>query len=222
MIPKRKYHKRGDLIHGILARSHPMYARHQLMLRRCYDSKDPAFKNYGARGITVCDTWFVFKNYATDMGLPPSEFATVERVNNDGNYEPGNCAWVDRTQQCLNRRTFKNNTSGERGVIKIKNRFAARYDEYGTRFNLGRFDTVEEAKQERDKFITMLHEDPEQALLMTKRQARLDSKTGVRGISKRGDGYYTVRTTVNKVRVYHGCAKTLKEALLLLESVNEN
>ena len=222
MIPKRKYHKRGKLIHGFLARSHPLYARHQLMLLRCFDSDDPAYKNYGKRGITVCDEWLMFEQYAIDMGLPPDKYSTVDRKNNDGNYEPSNCVWEDRTQQCLNRRLFSNNTSGEQGVIAIKNRFAARYDEYGTRFNLGRFDTLEEATSSRNLFISLLHSDPEKALLMTERRPRFDSSTGIKGISKRADGYFVVRTTIESTRIYHGCSKSLSKAILILRNVNDN
>lgn len=219
MLPKRKYHPRGKLIHGYEARKHPLYTRHNLMLQRCFDPENKSYKNYGLRGITVCRRWFDFENYALDMGLPPHEYATVERVNNNGNYEPDNCEWKDRTQQCLNRRDFKNNTSGKRGVVEIKGRFEARYDEYNTRFNLGRFATVGEASTYRETFIKLLHTDPEKAMQMTERRSRHDSRTGIKGISKRSDGYYTVRTTIEGVRKYHGCSKDLAGAIKILEKI---
>lgn len=64
---------------------------------------------YGGRGITVCARWRRFDNFVADMGLCPDGL-TLDRINNDGNYEPGNCRWTTWEQQYLNRRS----NSGER------------------------------------------------------------------------------------------------------------
>lgn len=58
---------------------------------------------YIGRGITVCDRWLVFENFLADMGEPPAVGLTLERKNNDGNYEPDNCVWATRKQQHRNR-----------------------------------------------------------------------------------------------------------------------
>lgn len=74
------------------------------MIQRCSYEKHPFFKNYGGRGILVCDRWKTFSNFFADMGPRPAK-ATLERKKNDGNYEPGNCCWASRSQQARNKRS---------------------------------------------------------------------------------------------------------------------
>src|SRR3954452_2152147 len=63
--------------------------------RRCHDSNTEAYRNYGGRGIVVCDRWrYSFQAFLDDMGECPDRHHSIERKDNDGNYEPGNCAWV--------------------------------------------------------------------------------------------------------------------------------
>lgn len=75
------------------------------MKKRCYRKQCKSYPDYGGRGITVCDRWFgSFEAFLEDMGPAPSRSHTIERVNNDGNYEPGNCIWATRLVQSRNRR----------------------------------------------------------------------------------------------------------------------
>jgi hypothetical protein len=77
------------------------------MKRRCLNSNCKAYKNYGGRGIKVCDRWLEsFNNFLEDMGERP-EGLSIDRINNDGNYEPSNCKWATNKEQINNRRTSK-------------------------------------------------------------------------------------------------------------------
>ena len=80
----------------------------QNMKKRCLDQNNAHYHNYGGRGITVCDRWVnSFENFYADMGKKPTNKHTLERINNDGNYEPSNCKWATRQEQLLNKRVRK-------------------------------------------------------------------------------------------------------------------
>lgn len=86
------------------------------MKQRCYYQKHKAYKNYGGRGITVCEEWKnsskAFFEWALANGY--EEHLTLDRIENDGNYEPSNCRWVSQREQCNNKRN-KSNT----GVVGV-------------------------------------------------------------------------------------------------------
>lgn len=86
----------------------PEYAIWKAMKSRCYRVKDCHFKNYGARGIYVCDRWKnSFENFYADMGLRPSPEHSIDRKNNDQPYSPENCRWATEEQQNNNKRTSR-------------------------------------------------------------------------------------------------------------------
>jgi len=75
------------------------------MRRRCNYPQDRGYKNYGGRGIKVCERWDTsFAAFLEDMGKAPSPKHSIDRVNNNGNYEPGNCRWATMKEQMQNRR----------------------------------------------------------------------------------------------------------------------
>lgn len=73
------------------------------MIDRCTDESSPKYRRYGGRGIKVCDRWLErFQNFLLDMGERPGIEYELDRIDNDGDYEPGNCRWATRTQQMRN------------------------------------------------------------------------------------------------------------------------
>jgi len=74
------------------------------MRDRCFDVEDKSYKNYGGRGISVCQRWSKFENFLEDMRPSPGKGFSLDRINNDGNYEPGNCRWATKKEQTLNKR----------------------------------------------------------------------------------------------------------------------
>lgn len=86
-----------------------MASRWRGMIRRCTNPHDAGYHNYGGRGIRVCDEWMGFpkgyENFVNYVGRPPFARAELDRIDNDGNYEPGNVHWVSKMDNANNRRT---------------------------------------------------------------------------------------------------------------------
>ena len=147
--------QKGGITHGLS--SNKFYQTWYDMKYRCYNNMRQDYKDYGARGITVCEEWLNVSNFVAwcEMTHPNTEGVSLDRIDNDKGYSPENCTWSDKTTQAINQRIQKNNTSGYVGVSwdKSKDKWVAKIKVNKVGIKIGAFPTIEEAVQARDNYI---------------------------------------------------------------------
>jgi hypothetical protein len=129
-----------NIVHGLS--KVPGYDNWWRMIHRCTNSNWKHYKDYGGRGIKVCDRWMKFDNFYIDMGPRPSDGHSLDRINNDGNYEPGNCRWATQSVQSANKRKRNGSTSKYIGVCLTR---SGKWVAYFRREYLGCFSEEEDA-----------------------------------------------------------------------------
>lgn len=142
------------------------------MKTRCNNPANHAYKNYGARGIAVSPKWARLKDFLSDMGLPPSLNHSIDRIDNDRHYEPGNCRWATAKEQARNKRTnvniwYRNKWMNVRDFadqVGIPREFAfasVRYKKLSAKKVIERFATTERSPSKlkgRSWHVVMCHE----------------------------------------------------------------
>lgn len=151
-----KIEKAGNLnrTHGLT--SHRLYSVLKNMVNRCNNKNVKRYCDYGGRGITVCEEWREdFKKfYDWAMASGYRDDLTIDRIDNNGNYEPNNCRWSTRETQARNtRKIIKANKTGYRGVNHKGNKYAASIGLCNKKIYLGSFKTAIEAAQAYDAYV---------------------------------------------------------------------
>ena len=138
---------------------HPLYNKWYDIKRRCYDKRREDYSYYGGRGITMCDEWRndvkAFYDYVIKLSHYDELGMTLDRINNDGNYEPGNLRWTTRRVQTINRGKQKSNTSGFVGVgyHKLTKRWIVYITVNYKQTYIGLYDNVKKALKARNDYI---------------------------------------------------------------------
>ena len=133
------------------------YIKWKSIKSRCFNKNLKQFDDYGGRGITMYEDWThdakSFIDYIKSLENYEKEGYTLDREKNDGNYEPGNLRWVDRTTQNTNQRIRKDNTSGHKGIrwYEPRKKWLLVHNYNGEHHHIGYFDTIEEAIKIKEK-----------------------------------------------------------------------
>lgn len=116
---------------------------------RTINKNNRFYQDYGGRGIILCEKRQDFDSFIRDVGKRPGEKLTLDRIDNDGNYEPGNVRWTTTRVQNINQRVRKDNTTGYKGIYRAGDRWRVRIGSHGKVLNLGVYESLQKAIQVR-------------------------------------------------------------------------
>lgn len=156
---RKKYNISGNRKEYVIEKvKSSLRARFGGMISRCYKKEKHNFKDYGGRGISICEEWRNdfnnFYNWAINNGF--EQHLQIDRIDNDGNYSPENCRWVTKEQNSINTRLSSANKSGFKGVVfhKEKNKWKSQIIWNRQYYFLGYYIDIEDAKQAVKRFVT--------------------------------------------------------------------
>lgn len=133
---------------------HRLYKTWYNMLNRCTNPESKDYSYYMGRGISVCERWLSVENFIEDMFSSFEEGLSLDRINIDGDYEPDNCRWVNKTIQSCNTKKIRiDNTSGFRGVHKNESSWVCKIGIYHKEVFLGRFINPEQGALVYDTYV---------------------------------------------------------------------
>ena len=137
------------------------YNTYHHMIKRCYSKNHNSYDYYGGRGITVCERWLEsFENFYEDVGEKPSKKHSLDRIDNDGNYEPSNCRWATQSTQVINSRR-KKGKSGYKYIYDTGSGYKVDFArEYNRRISLT-IKAIEDTIELRDLWLREYEEDKE-------------------------------------------------------------
>lgn len=196
-----------------------MYPEHRVwtsMRNRCTSPLSPAWKNYGGRGIKVCDRWLrSFEDFLADMGRRPGRGYEIDRIDNDGDYEPGNCRWASQKENSRNRRSAR--------IVEFRGRrmclseacelVGMPYSTVLSRLSGGWTVAVALATPVREKA-----EKGKAKSLATPKQ---ENKHGFKGVKVTASGRFKGRRIVNGKRVETATFETPEEAFAAYEQLGK-
>lgn len=187
------------------AKAHPTeYRAYSNMKNRCYNPKNQAYKNYGERGIKVCDRWLGpdgFVNFLNDMGKRPSKDLSLDRIDVNGDYCPENCRWATQGQQANNRRT--NTVIAYRGETKT-------ISEWAKELNIGT--TTLHARLFKHKWPVERALTTPPSTEINRSLTELSRKHGIDRLTvwKRLRRGWSLEDALNRPKGYHICKKNIK------------
>ena len=141
------------IVSTVAIRNTPEYRAYQAAKSRCNKTNHPQYKYYGGRGILFL--FENFENFFKEVGHKQTKTQSLDRINNNGHYEPGNVRWATKQEQTLNRNLQSNNKTGHKNIYWYKktNKWNVHIKRNNKQYNLGYFHSLEDALSARNSFI---------------------------------------------------------------------